>query len=128
MRPSTEEVGLADLRTRKKAVLDATQSMVQAFGVQDTADVLWLTKPRYIAHQIYVEGIEGSRCKTKKQRPLPSGHVTSPMRMWSAAAPVLTHSSVSAECHAPKGTGTANRYAKSRALIPSTPTPNWTQP
>ena len=66
IRPSTEEVGLADLRTRKKAVLDATQSMVQAFGVQDTADVLWLTKPRYIAHQIYVEGIEGVTLQDKE--------------------------------------------------------------
>ena len=66
IRPSTEEVGLADLRTRKKAVLDATQSMVQAFGVQDTADVFWLTKPRYIANQIYVEGIEGVTLQDKE--------------------------------------------------------------
>ncbi len=66
IRPSTEEVGLADLRTRKKAVLDATQSMVQAFGAQDTADVLWLTKPRYIAHQIYVEGIDGGHAARQR--------------------------------------------------------------
>ena len=62
-----QEVGLADLRTRKKGVLDATQSTVQACGAQDTTDVLWLTKPRYIAHQIYEEGIEGVTLKDKEK-------------------------------------------------------------
>ena len=51
IRSSPEEVGLTNLRTRKKAIIDSTQSMVQAFGVRDTADILWLTRPRFIAHQ-----------------------------------------------------------------------------
>jgi len=33
---------------------------------QDTADVLWLTKPRYIAHHMYVEGIEGVTLQDKE--------------------------------------------------------------
>ncbi|MFM7980011.1 MAG: hypothetical protein ACKPKO_11915, partial [Candidatus Fonsibacter sp.] len=39
IRMSTEEVGLADLRSRKKAVLDSTQTTAQARGVRGTADV-----------------------------------------------------------------------------------------
>ena len=35
--------------------------------MQGTADVLWLTKPRYIAHQIYVEGIEGVTLRDKQK-------------------------------------------------------------
>ena len=40
-------------------MLSTTQSMLQVVRVQDTADILWLTQPRYVAHQIYVEGILG---------------------------------------------------------------------
>ena len=41
--------------------------MVQAFGVQYTADILWLTRPRFIAHHIYVEGIEGATLEDKER-------------------------------------------------------------
>ena len=60
IRSSPEEAGLTNLRIREKAILDSTQSMAQAFGVRDTADVLWLTRPRFIAHHVYVEGMEGA--------------------------------------------------------------------
>ena len=40
--------------------------MTQAFGVRDTADILWLTRPRFIAHHIYVEGIEGATLEDKE--------------------------------------------------------------
>ena len=66
IRASAEEVGLSSLQTRKKAILESTQSMVQAFGVRDTTDILWLTKPRFIAHHIYVEGIHGVTLEEKE--------------------------------------------------------------
>ena len=66
IRDTRDEAGLSDLRTRKQASLDSTQSMTQAFGVRDTADILWLTRPRFIAHHIYVEGIEGATLEDKE--------------------------------------------------------------
>ena len=41
--------------------------MVQAFGVRDTADIIWLTRPRFIAHHIYIEGIEGATLEDKER-------------------------------------------------------------
>ena len=52
IRTSPEEAGLTNLRTRKKAIVDSTQTMVQTFGVRDTADILRLTRPRFIAYHI----------------------------------------------------------------------------
>ncbi|WP_353239605.1 hypothetical protein [Limnohabitans sp.] len=67
---NAEEIGLANMRTRKQAVLTSTQSMLQAVGVADTSDILWLTQPRYVAHQIYVEGIAGRTFEEKEQAAL----------------------------------------------------------
>ena len=36
-----EEVGVPDLQARKKAVVEATASMKQGFGVRDSTEVLW---------------------------------------------------------------------------------------
>ena len=36
---SLDELGVADLRLHKKAVLESTQSMIQAVGVRDTSDI-----------------------------------------------------------------------------------------
>ena len=66
IRASSEEVGLPNLQARKKAIIDSTQVIVQAFGVKDTADILWLTRSRFIAHHIYVEGIEGATLEEKE--------------------------------------------------------------
>ena len=52
IRSSAEEVGLSDFRPRKHAILDSTQPMVQACGVRETTDILWTTRPRFIAHSI----------------------------------------------------------------------------
>ena len=52
---------------RKKAVCEATQVMLQTFGVQDSTEILWLTRKRFIAHQIYVEGIEGATLEQKER-------------------------------------------------------------
>ena len=41
--------------------------MAQAFGVRDTSEVLWLTHDRFIAHQVYVEGIAGATLQDKEQ-------------------------------------------------------------
>ena len=60
IRASVDEIGVSDIHSRKKAVLEATQSMVQALGVRDSSEVLWLTHDRFIAHQVYVEGIAGA--------------------------------------------------------------------
>ena len=60
IRASADEIGATDIHSRKKAVLEATQSMVQAFGVRDSSEVLWLTHVRCIAHQVYVKGIAGA--------------------------------------------------------------------
>ena len=40
--------------------------MSQAFGVRDTCEILWLTKQRFIAHQVYVEGIPGKTLEEKE--------------------------------------------------------------
>ena len=40
--------------------------MVQAFGVRDSSEVLWLTHDRFIAHQVYVEGIAGATLQQKE--------------------------------------------------------------
>jgi hypothetical protein len=42
--------------------------MSQAFGVRDTCEILWLTKQRFIAHQVYVEGIPGTTLEEKGSR------------------------------------------------------------
>ena len=60
------EVGLADIRARTRQVVESTRSMQQSFGIRDTADVIWLTQSRYIAHQIYVEGIQGTSLELKE--------------------------------------------------------------
>ena len=50
--------------------------MVQALGVRDSSEVLWLTHDRFIAHQVYVEGIAGATLQEKKKkRQKPSGNV-----------------------------------------------------
>ena len=46
--------------------MDSTQVTVQAFGVRDATDILWLTRSRFIAHDIYVEGIEGAMLEQKE--------------------------------------------------------------
>ena len=66
IRESVEEVGLPDVRARKRQVLESTRSMLQSFGIRDMSDVLWLTQSRYIAHQIYVEGIQGTTFEQKE--------------------------------------------------------------
>ena len=65
-RSSPEEVGLGDLQARKKAILDSTQVTVQACGVRDRTNILWLTRSRFIAHHIYVGGIEGATLEQKE--------------------------------------------------------------
>ena len=40
--------------------------MSQAFGVRDTCEILRLTRDRFIAHQIYVEGIAGNTLAEKE--------------------------------------------------------------
>jgi len=67
IRASADEIGVSDIHSRKKAVLEATQSMVQAFGVRDSSEVLWLTHDRVIAHQVYGEGIAGATLQAKEQ-------------------------------------------------------------
>ena len=62
-----DEVGVADLRSRKKAVLESTQPMIQVFGVRDASDLLWLTRERCIAHHIYVEAIAGAMMRGKEE-------------------------------------------------------------
>ena len=58
---------MSDSHARKKEVLEATQSTVQAFGARDTSEVLWLTHDRCIAHQVYVEGIAGATIQEKEE-------------------------------------------------------------
>jgi len=64
---NSDEIGLPDLMTRKKAVVESTLAMSQGFGVRDSTEILWLTQKRYIAHQVYVEGIPGATLAEKEQ-------------------------------------------------------------
>ena len=41
--------------------------MLQTFGVQDSVEIFWLTRRRFIAHQVYVEGIEGATLEQKER-------------------------------------------------------------
>ena len=68
IKSAPDEVGVADLRSRKKAVLESTRSMIQALGRRDTSDILWLTRERVIAHQTYVEGIAGATMHEKEEK------------------------------------------------------------
>jgi hypothetical protein len=40
--------------------------MAQAFGVRYMSEILWLTRERFIAHQVYVEGIAGATLQEKR--------------------------------------------------------------
>ena len=66
IRAAPPEIGASDLYTCKKVVLEATQSMVQAYGVRDTSELLRLTRERFIVHQVYVEGIGGATLQEKE--------------------------------------------------------------
>ena len=66
VRSSADEIGMPDIRSRKKKLLESTQSMIQSFGIRDTTDIMWLTRSRYVAHQIYVEGIHGKNLEEKE--------------------------------------------------------------
>ena len=57
---------MPDIRSRKTKLLEAEQSMMQSFGIRDTTDIVWLTRSRYIAHQIYVEVIHGKTLEEKE--------------------------------------------------------------
>ena len=46
--------------------MDSAQVMVQACGARDAPDILWLTRSRFIAHCICVEGIEGATLEQKE--------------------------------------------------------------
>ena len=67
IRDTLADVGVDDLKNRKKAVVEGIVRMTQAFGVRDTTDVLWLTRSRFIAHQVYVEGIAGATLAEKEE-------------------------------------------------------------
>ena len=70
IRATAEEVGLPDIRARKRQVIESTVFMQQSFGIRETADVVWLTQSRYIAHQIYVEVIHGTSLEQKESNAL----------------------------------------------------------
>ena len=57
---------MPDIRSRKKKLLESAQSMLQSFGIRDTTDIMWLTRSRYVAHLIYVEGIQGRTLEEKE--------------------------------------------------------------
>ncbi len=111
IRASADEVGVSHIHSRKKAVLEATQSMVQAFGVRDSSEVLWLTRDRFIAHQVYVEGIAGATLEQNNNRRTPSGIVTLLMQTLSGWLLVWTRNSESWVCHAHRDTADANLTA-----------------
>ena len=56
---SHNEIGLDSLAERRKAFIEARSLMQQFLEISETWTALWLTEKRYIAHQIFVEGIEG---------------------------------------------------------------------
>ena len=41
--------------------------MVQAFGTRDMSEILWLTRERFVAHQVYVEGIAGATLQEEEE-------------------------------------------------------------
>ena len=74
--------------------------MSQAFGVRDTCDTLWLTQQRFIAHQVYVEGIAGKTLEEKKPQQRQSGNVTCEKLKFSGKALVRKRSWDWQGCHA----------------------------
>ena len=85
--------------------------MVQAFGVRDSSEVLCLTRDRFIAHQVYVEGIAGATLQENNKRRKPSGIVTLLMQTLSGVVLVWTRNSESWVCHAHMDTVYANLTA-----------------
>ena len=77
IRATTDEVGLTDLKARKHALLEATTAMCQSYGVKDTTEILWLTRARFVAHQIFVEGIAGATLEQNEKKALDNGNVIS---------------------------------------------------
>ena len=41
--------------------------MIQTFGVHRSIDILWVSRKRHIAHQLYVEGIDGATLEQKEK-------------------------------------------------------------
>jgi hypothetical protein len=85
--------------------------MVQAFGVRDTPEILWLTRECLIAHQVHVEGIGGATLQDKKKRRRPSGNVTLLMQTLSDVVLVWARNSGSWVCHAHRDTAHVNLAA-----------------
>jgi len=86
--------------------------MVQVFGVRDSSEVLWLSQDRFIAHQVYVEGIAGATIQeNKRKRRKPSGNVTLVMQTLSGVVLVWTRNSESWVCHAQRDTADVNLTA-----------------
>ena len=67
VRSNANEIGLADLQSRKQAVLESAQSITHAFGVHDMSAILRLTRQRFIARHVYVEGIAGAPLQDKEE-------------------------------------------------------------
>ena len=44
--------------------------MSESYGVIDTTEILWLARARFVAHQIYVEGIAGATLDDKEKMAL----------------------------------------------------------
>ncbi len=56
-----DEVGIADLRSRKKAAHEPTKIMSQAFGMRDTCGIMCLTRERVVAHKLYAQCMSGNK-------------------------------------------------------------------
>ena len=63
IRENPDELGVDTEHERRKEFLEARTTMEQYADVHDKAEAKWCTENRFIAHQIFHEGIEGDTLK-----------------------------------------------------------------
>ena len=83
IRASVDEIGVFDIHSRKKAVLEACQPMAQAFGVRASSEVLWFdTRPLHCSSGVCRRHCWCHATENNKRRK-PSGIVTLVMQTLS---------------------------------------------
>ena len=67
IRRNATEIGCDTEVDRARLRVDITKSWESHYGIEDKSKVKWLHERRFIAHQVFKEGIEGDTLKEKEK-------------------------------------------------------------
>ena len=70
IRSSPEELGVDSTLARKWWICESKTRFVQYVGINNESEIKWLSERRYIAHQVFVEGIQGATLLEKETNAL----------------------------------------------------------